>query len=206
MNTISVLSTLAVTGLVIVFGDVGNAAADVAVGPGPTNYTEQPQPPPGACHYRTAADGQTLPDPDCTPGAISPKVTPDTLATTICRTGYTKSIRPPASITEIEKHENAAAYGYTGSLKDVEYDHLVPLEVGGDPNDPRNLWIEPGASPNPKDGVESGLHELVCEGRVPLDAAQQAIATDWTTAEATLGIKGGGKPGSSDSTDADGED
>jgi hypothetical protein len=97
----------------------------VAVGPGPTNYTVQPQPAPGACHYRNAANGQTLPDPNCTPGAISPKVTQDTLATTICRTGYTKSIRPPASIIEIEKRENAAAYGYTGSLKDVEYDHLL---------------------------------------------------------------------------------
>jgi hypothetical protein len=95
-------------------------------------------------------------------------------------------IRPPASITEIEKRENAAAYGYTGSLKDVEYDHLVPLELGGDLNDPRNLWIEPGASPNPKDGVESRLHELVCEGRVPLDTAQEAIATDWTTALDTV--------------------
>ena len=182
VNAISVLITLAVTGVFFMFGDVGDAAADVAVGPGPTNYTAQPQPAPGACQYRTAADGQTLPDPNCTPGAISPKVTQDTLATTICRTGYTKSIRPPASITQIEKRENAAAYGYTGSLKDVEYDHLVPLEVGGDPNDPRNLWIEPGASPNPKDGIESRLHELVCEGRVPLAAAQEAIATDWTTA------------------------
>ena len=182
MNAILVLSTLAVTGLVVVFGDVGEATADVAIGPGPTNYTEQSQPPPGACHYRTAANGQTLPDPNCTPGAISPKVTQDTLDMTICRTGYTKSIRPPASITETEKRENAAAYGYTGSLKDVEYDHLVPLELGGDPNDPRNLWIEPGASPNPKDGIESRLHQLVCEGTVPLAAAQEAIATDWTTA------------------------
>ncbi len=186
MSTISVLGTLAVTVLVIVLGDVGVAAADIAVGPGPTNYTEQPQPPPGTCHYRTAANGESLPDPNCTPGAISPKVTQDTLAKTICRVGYTKSIRPPGSITEIEKRENAAAYGYTGPLKDVEYDHLVPLEVGGDPNDPRNLWIEPGASPNPKDGVESRLHELVCEGRVPLATAQEAIATDWTTALDTV--------------------
>ena len=168
--------------LAVAFGDAGRAAADVPVGPGPTYYTVQPQPPPGACRYRTAADGETLPDPGCTPGAINPKVTQETLATTICRGGYTKSIRPPASITQIEKHENAAAYGYTGSLKDVEYDHLVPLEIGGDPNDPRNLWIEPGASPNEKDGVESQLRELVCAGRVPLAAAQDAIATDWTTA------------------------
>jgi hypothetical protein len=125
VKAITLLSALAVTGLVVGFGGVGEAAADVAVGPGPTNYTVQPQPPRGTCQYRTAANGQTLPDPNCTPGAISPKVTQDTLATTICRTGYTKSIRPPASITEIEKRENAAAYGYAGSLKDVEYDHLL---------------------------------------------------------------------------------
>lgn len=79
------------------------------------------------CHYRSAANGQTLPDPSCTPGAISPKVSDATLATTICKTGYTKSIRPPAAITEAEKRANAASYGYIGSLKDAEYDHLVPL-------------------------------------------------------------------------------
>ncbi|HME46607.1 hypothetical protein [Mycobacterium sp.] len=158
------------------------AVAEVPVGPGPTNYTVQPQPTPGACHYRTAADGQTLPDPTCTPGAVSPKVTPDTLDRTICRAGYTKSIRPPKTITEAEKQANAVAYGYTGSLTAAEYDHLVPLALGGDPNDPRNLWVEPGASPNPKDAVESELHDLVCAGRVPLATAQEAIAADWTTA------------------------
>ncbi|MGO8964821.1 hypothetical protein [Mycobacterium sp.] len=75
---------------------------------------------------------------------MNPKVTPDTLEATICRTGYTKSIRPPKEITEAEKKANAAAYSYTGQLSRAEYDHLVPLEVGGDPNDPRNLWVEPG--------------------------------------------------------------
>jgi hypothetical protein len=182
--SITILRTtaFAVTGSVLLFGTVGTAVADVPVGPGPTDYTYQPQPAPGTCHYRTAANGETLPDPNCTPGAISPKVTEDTLATTICKTGYTKSIRPPASITAAEKQANAAAYGYSGPLSGTEYDHLVPLELGGDPNDPRNLWIEPDVSPNPKDGVESKLHQLVCAGRVPLAAAQQAIANDWTTA------------------------
>jgi hypothetical protein len=182
LKTASIATALAVTGLVLLFGDIGAAVADVPVGPGPTNYTEQPQPAPGTCRYRTAANGETLPDPNCTPGAISPKVTEDTLTTTICKTGYTKSIRPPASITTTEKRGNAAAYGYSGPLSGIEYDHLVPLELGGDPNDPRNLWVEPGASPNPKDGIESKLHRLVCEGRLPLAAAQEAIANDWTTA------------------------
>jgi hypothetical protein len=76
----------AVTGALL-FGAEGTAVADVPAGPGPTNYTEQTQPPPGTCHYRTAANGQTLPDPTCTPGATNPKVTQDSLATTICRAG-----------------------------------------------------------------------------------------------------------------------
>jgi hypothetical protein len=181
-RTILITTTVAVTGSVLVFGAVGTATADVLAGPGPTHYTEQAQPPPGTCHYRTAASGETLPDPNCTPGAINPKVTEATLADTICKTGYTKSIRPPRDITAAEKRANAASYGYTGPLSDAEYDHLIPLELGGDPNDARNLWVEPGASPNPKDGIEHRLHQRVCAGTVSLAAAQQAIATDWTTA------------------------
>jgi hypothetical protein len=38
-----------------------------------------------------------------------------------------------------------------------EYDHLVPLELGGAPDDPRNLWFEPGPTPNPKDAVENKM-------------------------------------------------
>jgi hypothetical protein len=163
------------------------ARADVPVGPGPTQYAVQEQPAPGTCHYRAAADTETLPDPACTPGATNPKVTPDTLATTICRKGYTTSIRPPKAITNAEKRASAAAYGYTGSLADTEYDHLIPLALGGDPNDPRNLWVEPGASPNPKDDVESELQHRVCDGDMSLAAAQQAVATDWTTALRAVG-------------------
>jgi VIT1/CCC1 family predicted Fe2+/Mn2+ transporter len=47
VKPIPVLSTLAAVGLVLVFGYAGEAAADVAVGPGPTYYTVQPQPAPG---------------------------------------------------------------------------------------------------------------------------------------------------------------
>jgi len=35
--------------------------------------------------------------------------------------------------------------------------------------------------------VESQLHDLVCAGRVPLAAAQQAIAANWTTALNVVG-------------------
>lgn len=175
----------------------GPAAHSIPVGPGPQPaYAVQKQPPAGSCHFRYTQDKEPLPDPACTPGAVNPKVTQATLGTTICRSGYTSDIRPPANITGREKKANATSYSYTASLRDAEYDHLISLELGGDPNDPRNLWVEPpspghrpGSGPNnDKDKVESVLHSAVCQKRVTLTAAQQAIATDWTTAETTLGI------------------
>jgi len=174
------------------------AGGSLAYGPGPqSRYTVQAQPAPGSCHFGSQ-DGQPLPDPHCTPGALSPTVTQATLATTVCRKGgYTGGVRPPASITGREKKANAASYDYTGALGDAEYDHLVSLELGGDPNDPANLWVEPpspGHKPgsgvnNPKDKVEATLHTAVCSGKVTLAAAQEAIATDWVTADQKLGLK-----------------
>lgn len=73
-------------------------------------------------------------------------------------------------------------YGFTDSIHAHEEDHLISLELGGSPTDPKNLWPEPHASPNAKDKVEDELHTAVCDGRVSLQDAQHRIATDWTTA------------------------
>ncbi|MFJ9694316.1 hypothetical protein [Kitasatospora sp. NPDC101183] len=191
------------------------AQAAIVTGPGPkSSYDVQPQPAAGSCHYRYTADKQPLPDPNCTPGAISPAVTQATVNDTICKPGgYTSTIRPPANITGKEKAENAKSYGYTGPMNDAEYDHLISLQLGGDPNDPRNLWVQPpspdhvpGKGPNnPKDSVETHLHTAICKGQTTLAAAQQAIATDWTTAEAKLGIAKAGAPAPSSAPDGDGE-
>ncbi|OIQ88768.1 hypothetical protein GALL_293730 [mine drainage metagenome] len=165
-------------------------AAALVVGPGPSGaYRAQAQPAPGTCHYRVlgAAAGSVLPDPVCTPGARNPAVTPATLRTTICRSGYSSSIRPPERITSTEKAASIKAYAYAGNRRVVEYDHLISLELGGDPNDSRNLWPEPNAATattftNAKDTVENRLHTLVCAGTITLASAQDAIASNWTTA------------------------
>jgi len=165
----------------------------ILIGPGPqTTYAVQAQPAPGTCHYRYAGS-DPLPDPTCTPGAINPRVNQGDIGTTICKAGYTDTIRPPESVTEKEKTASAAAYGYTGSLQTAEYDHLIPLELGGDPNDPSNLWVEPNDKPNAtstsntKDTLENVLNGLVCSGRITLAQAQEAIATNWVTALQTYG-------------------
>ncbi|HUA46598.1 MAG TPA: hypothetical protein VMA77_15305 [Solirubrobacteraceae bacterium] len=144
----------------------------------------QSQPAPGSCH----AIGSGLysrPDPRCTPGALNPAVTQANIGRTICRDGWTDTARPPEGVTEPEKAASMAAYSDSGPVEDYEYDHFVPLELGGAVNDPRNLWPEPGASPNPKDAVEDELNREVCDGRLALAQAQRAIATDWLTAPNT---------------------
>jgi hypothetical protein len=138
----------------------------------------QPQPAARSCHAIGSGAG-ARPDPTCTPGALNPAVTQATIGNTICVFGWTSTVRPPESVTEQEKVASMSAYGVTGSLGDYEYDHFVPLELGGATNDPRNLWSEPGGSPNPKDAVENELRQQVCDEQIPLAQAQREIVNNW---------------------------
>jgi hypothetical protein len=141
----------------------------------------QPQPGAGTCHAR-GGGLFSLPDPHCTPGTVNPAVNQADIGRTICRVGYTKTVRPPEAVTEPEKRASLRADGDRRPLHDYEYDHLVPLELGGAGNDPRNLWPEPGGVPNPKDELEFRLRTLVCERRMSLARAQLAIAGSWVDA------------------------
>ena len=140
----------------------------------------------GHCAYR---DHGQLPDPRCTPGSIDPAVTQANIRSTICRSGYTKKVRPSESQTERFKFDVAYPAYSDAKSKRTELDHLVSLELGGS-NDATNLWPESPPTPNPKDKVENALNAAVCDGRVTLAAAQDAIASDWLTAEAKLGLGG----------------
>jgi hypothetical protein len=143
-------------------------------------HAVQAQPAPGSCHA-TGSGRYSEPDPACTPGALNPAVTQATIVQTICVSGLTETVRPSESVTEPEKLASLAAYGDRGAPHVYEYDHLVSLELGGALNDARNLWPEPGASPNPKDTVENALHRMVCDGQVQLAEAQHIIATGWVS-------------------------
>ena len=127
---------------------------------------------------------------DLTPGAADPRVTQANIGSTICVSGYTRTVRPPESVTGPIKTRVLAAYGYTHPRSDYELDHLVPLEVGGAPADVGNLWPEPyeasgdrlapaGMGSETKDRFENFLHREVCAGRLPLADAQREIAVDW---------------------------
>ncbi|WP_332602360.1 hypothetical protein [Arthrobacter sp. S2(2024)] len=147
----------------------------------------------GQCSAKVvdAATGEYLPDPACTPGATDPAVTQENLDSTICMSGYTATVRPPASNTDKVKAESLREYGQTAA-KTTEYDHLISLELGGT-NSVSNLWPEPNkasatGTTNPKDAVENTLHKAICTHKVTLSAAQNAIAHNWVTAVKDLGL------------------
>lgn len=133
-----------------------------------------------------------LPDPSCTPGSYNPDVTQSTIGSTICVAGWTATVRPPTSYTNPLKVQGIADYGYKDTtLSDYEEDHLVPLELGGAPRDPKNLWPEPqygSPTASTKDGVETKLKNAVCGGRITLSSARSAIRNNWTTALAATGV------------------
>jgi hypothetical protein len=133
-----------------------------------------------------------LPDPSCTPGVYYSAVTQSNIGSTICVSGWTDTVRPPTSYTNPLKQQGIIDYGYSDtSMSDYEEDHLVPLELGGSPRDPGNLWPEPHyGSPTAytKDGVETKLKNAVCKGTITLSSARSAIKNNWTTALQVTGI------------------
>jgi hypothetical protein len=127
------------------------------------------------------------PDLSITSGVAAPDVTQENIKTTICVAGFTKPPRrPPSSYTDKLKVDGFDAYGLSDRKKgDYEEDHLISLELGGDPKDPKNLWPEP-YNPSIPDGgarykvkVEKYLNGQICDGKMTLAEAQKAIVTDW---------------------------
>ena len=107
-----------------------------------------------------------------TPGVLNPVVTQATIGATICKHGWTATVRPPTSYTNELKLEQMRAYGRRGGPHDYQEDHLISLELGGHPTDPRNLWPEPLPHAYEVDGVENELNDRVCSGKLTLADAQ----------------------------------
>lgn len=128
------------------------------------------------------------PSPTLTPGLSVPGLT----AADVCAPGYARAARKSADagIRRL-KPVVAQAYGVRPSdWKRYEFDHFVPITLGGHPDSEKNLWPQPhrnvagvGAwGSEAKDRLEDRLHLEVCSGKISLKAAQEEIASDWTEA------------------------
>jgi hypothetical protein len=111
--------------------------------------------------------------PTLTPGALNPDVTQANIHSTICVRGWTATIRPPPEYTNALKIKQMRQYGETGPASAYEEDHLISLELGGAPRDPRNLWPEPRPRADEVDRIENELNAKVCSGELLLAEAQR---------------------------------
>jgi hypothetical protein len=167
------------------------------------------------------------PDLARTPGAANPQVTQRNIQDNICNPDWsTKLIRPPSEYTTRLKRRQLREYGDTvhqtraelinpdtgrvdttlcvarsDNMACYEEDHLIPLEDGGDPTDPRNLWPEPYSThvggvimgAHQKDVVETFIHDEICYDvpnskktsyvpattSVTLRRRQEILSSDW---------------------------
>lgn len=119
-----------------------------------------------------------LPDARMTPGAVV-----SVTAAQVCAPGYARRARHPyddaaRAMSRAVRRE----YGVRGPGYRV--DHLVPIEVGGDPFDIRNLWPQPVSDSYVKDERENAAHDRICSSRNPdatMREVQREFETDWTT-------------------------
>jgi len=120
-----------------------------------------------------APAGSVVADPVRTPGVLNPDVTQATIGSTICVRGWTRTVRPPVEYTNALKARQMRAYGEAGPSSDYQEDHLISLELGGHPIDPRNLWPEPYPRASAVDQIENDLNAKVCDGSLSLRDAQE---------------------------------
>ncbi len=183
MNKFVLLATTLIV-FIFVFYNLGSNQKRIINQP-PPSVTAQLSP---TFSQRTKTSGcisiNGLPDKACTPGDTDPKVTQDNIQQTICVSGYTKTVRPPVSYTDKLKVELMKEYGDTDSPSNFELDHLISLELGGNPTSEANLWPESyntALNAREKDKVENYLHGQVCSGKMNLQQAQLQISNNWTS-------------------------
>jgi hypothetical protein len=123
----------------------------------------------------TTAPTPILPIPSITPGALNPKVRQRTIRRTICKAGWTAKVRPKPSYTTALKLKQMPLYGESGPPSAYEEDHLVPLELGGAPRNPKNLWPEPRSQAAASDPLETQLKHRVCSRLMTLARARAQI-------------------------------
>jgi hypothetical protein len=89
-------------------------------------------------------------------------------------------------VTNRLKREQIRQYRYSDTdPRNYEQDHLIPLSIGGNPSDPRNMWPQPRTgqwSAEQKNDLEFVVYKMVCNGDIDLAQAQEKIASDWIAA------------------------
>lgn len=141
-----------------------------------------------------AGDDGSSPDPVCTPGSVG-----TTDVDLVCAPRFEATKRPGGRTWTNARTMAIVAYGIRDAdLPRVQYDHRVPLGIGG-ADDVSNLWpqlsdLSRSDDYNSKDKVDTAVWRWVCktphpDRRQALAKAQQAFLGDWRLALSVLKIR-----------------
>jgi hypothetical protein len=138
-------------------------------GAGRAGCTSRQQPTTSTTTITTTADRPRL--------TITPGIILTTSRADVCAAGWASKHR--RSLTAAQKTAVLKAYGYPVSQKVAEWDHLLPLELGGG-NGTGNIWPELSTdAAHEKDLLENKLRWQVCNGGLDLAKAQAEIRQYW---------------------------
>lgn len=115
----------------------------------------------GLCLFAASAQAQLA----------NPAVTQANIAKTICVKGWTATVRPSVSYTSRIKRQMCVAQGVKTCSADI-LDHIIPIEVGGSPDNAKNFQLQTKADAAVKDQRENQARQDVCTHRVTLAQAQ----------------------------------
>ena len=134
-------------------------------------------------------------DPNPTVGVANPAVTDANMAETICKPGWTATVRPSDEYTNKLKAEQLPE-GADPKLR--EEDHVWPIEDGGHPTDPANLrpqfWEGPNGAKAKDFQVEDVVHRALCVTHTMTLEQGHAVLSAWILAHHPYPILREGAP------------
>lgn len=111
---------------------------------------------------------------------LNPAVTQDTIKTTICRVGYTETVRPSTYYAaKVKRVLLLDAHIPLTRSHEFRLDHAEPLGLGGAPRSLENLTLQLLTESQAKDALEKRLNKQVCAGKISLATAQACVWNDW---------------------------
>lgn len=115
--------------------------------------------------------------------ALNPDVSQATIRETICRPGYSSTVRPSTTFTNPIKRRLMGEAGIPAeNSSEWALDHRIAIALGGHPRQLSNLQLLTTSENSRKSRIEVKLLCFVCTDAMLLRQAQEELALDWQEA------------------------
>jgi hypothetical protein len=132
------------------------------------------------CRLRRYRDGAIGSDRACAPGALDPAVLGHT-AQTICNTRWLVAVER-THLAPATRDRLVIEYQLPGPSISYVVARVIPIEDGGSPVDPRNLYVLPlngWGGERTQAVVADRLHEQICARELTVVQAAKMLERDW---------------------------